>query len=148
MSEGESIEGIQQRQSPVGESCVPLDNQAIHHPPEVPEEESLSPRDASTRDSQNGTRRRREKEALILQELSSTLHTLQNVSTVLEDIVSLTTLPSISTDHSKKRKTDSAATAKVRTNHNNIIAGKQQRLLQELRQWTKLLPKERRTDTK
>ena len=67
---------------------------------------------------------RREKEALILQELSSTMHTLQHLSNVLEDVVSMTSKPAPE-DFKKEQK--------------NIIK-KQQALLKELRQWQELIP--------
>ena len=102
----------------------------------------------------------REKEALILQELSSTLHTLHHVSTVLEDIVRLTTTTTTTTTAAAAATTKKGASTSAtksgtgappkddprkqekqsQQNDTNNIVAKQQKLLHELRQWKRLLP--------
>ena len=74
----------------------------------------------------------REKESLILRELSATLHTLQNLTSVLEDIVDMTTPVESPQDASIGRK----GNEKIK----NSIALQQQQLLEELKKWRYLLP--------
>jgi len=74
----------------------------------------------------------RAKESLILRELSVTLHTIQNLTSVLEDIVDMTTPTESPQDASMGRK----GTEKIK----NSIALQQQQLLEELKKWRYLLP--------
>ncbi|CAB9508709.1 expressed unknown protein [Seminavis robusta] len=69
-------------------------------------------------------RKRREKESLILKELSATIATLQDLSNVLGDIVQQTT--------TIRKRAAGADTRKV------VV--KQKMLLEELQQWKHLLP--------
>jgi hypothetical protein len=91
----------------------------------APAGESIDSADATSNNNAGtaSSLRRREKESLILQELSLTLHTLQNLSTVLEDIVRLTTSGEDTADNPSK----------------DSVAVKQRLLLRELHEWKHLL---------
>lgn len=123
-------------QSPTLDGSV-MSNQAENQPERSPESttsqtpagESMdinfnddSPASDSNARTANSLRRR-EKESLILKELSLTLHTIQNLSHVLEDIVHLTTSEEDTADNPSK----------------DSVAVKQQLLLQELHEWKHLL---------
>jgi TRAP-type mannitol/chloroaromatic compound transport system substrate-binding protein len=73
---------------------------------------------------------RREKETMILHELSSTMHTMQRLSNVLEDVVAMTTC------QPSTKKSSHEEQAK------NVVE-KQQALVKELRQWQEILSGDR-----
>jgi hypothetical protein len=92
---------------------------------QAPAEQSIDSADDTSKNNAGAANslRRREKESLVLQELSLTLQTLQSLSHVLEDIIRLTTSEEDTVDNPS----------------NDNIAVKQQLLLQELHEWKHLL---------
>ena len=134
---------MDEKKSPISNTTDPEDDSsqadaasAICRTAEIPAAPTIAVRQQNDGDDDHKKLSCREKESLILQELSSTLHTLDNVTTVLEDIVQLAS----ATNSNKKMKRqdggddniNSKQSKRLTKENTTSVAMKQQLLMREL----------------